>query len=123
MAHSRRSTLLAVVVYTVLRVALFALVWLTIELITPISGIWAIVAALLISGAISIVVLDRPRGRVGAATAGFFGRINARIDAATRAEDDALDALDSRPEGVAAESEPAASDEGEQPAERDAVDK
>ena len=34
-----------------------------------------------------IVVLDRPRGKVGVAAAGFFGRINARIDASARAED------------------------------------
>ena len=88
MASSRTSTVAAVVLYTLLRVGLFALVWLTIELLTPISGIWAIVAGLLISGAISLIVLDRSRARVAAAAAGFFGGINARIDAATRAEDE-----------------------------------
>lgn len=75
------------VIYTVLRIALFAAVWLVLELLTPVHGVWAIVAAILMSGAISIVVLDRPRGQVGVAAAGFFGRINARIEASARAED------------------------------------
>lgn len=73
--------------YTFLRVALFAAVWLVLEFWTPLTGLLAVVAALLMSGAISIVVLDRPRGDLGSVAAGFFGRINARIDAASRAED------------------------------------
>ena len=77
----------AVLIYTLLRVALFLLVWLTIELLTPISGVWAIVVAILISGAISLVLLDRPRNRAGAAAGGFFSRINERIEASARAED------------------------------------
>lgn len=84
----RGSTLAAIALYTLLRVALFALVWLTIELLTPISGLWALVVAILVSGAISLFVLDRPRNRVGLAAAGFFGRINERIEASARAEDD-----------------------------------
>lgn len=117
------SKALAIIVYTALRVALFAAVWLTLELLTPISGLWAIVLAILISGAISIVVLDRPRDRVGAVAAGFFGGINERIEASARAED-----IDDEPavtEGSVTEpvfTEPA-SGEGEQPAQRDAVDK
>ncbi|MCX6433128.1 MAG: DUF4229 domain-containing protein [Actinobacteria bacterium] len=87
MEPARSSKTLAVVVYTVLRIALFVAVWLVLELLTPVHGLWAIVAAILMSGAISIVVLDRPRGKVGVAAAGFFGRINARIDASARAED------------------------------------
>jgi uncharacterized membrane protein YccC len=83
----RSSKALSVVTYTLLRVALFAAVWLALELLTPVYGLWAIVAAILMSGAISIVVLDRPRGEVGAAAAGFFGRINARIEESARAED------------------------------------
>jgi hypothetical protein len=78
----------AVLVYTLLRVALFAVVWLALELLTPVSGVMAIVFAILVSGAISIVVLDRPRGQAGAVAAGFFGRINERIEASARAEDD-----------------------------------
>lgn len=78
----------AILVYTLLRFALFAVVWLVIEFLTPLNGLLALAAAILISGAISVVVLDRQRSAVGAAAAGFFGRINARIDASARAEDD-----------------------------------
>ena len=87
MAASRGSTAKAVVVYTVLRLALFVAIWFAVNLLTPIHGIWAAVAAILISGAISLIVLDRQRGRVGHAAAGFFGRINDRIEASARAED------------------------------------
>jgi len=76
-----------VAVYTLLRVGLFAAVWLVLELLTPVSGVWAIVAAILMSGAISLIALDRQRGAVGTVAAGFFGRINDRIEASARAED------------------------------------
>lgn len=84
---AKASSTRAVLIYTALRIGLFLAVWLTIELLTPISGIWAIVVALLVSGAISIAVLDRPRNQAGLAAAGFFGRINERIEASARAED------------------------------------
>ena len=84
---AKASSTRAVLIYTALRIALFLVVWLTIELLTPISGIWAIVVAILISGAISIVLLDRSRNQAGLAAAGFFGRINERIEASARAED------------------------------------
>ncbi len=100
------SKALAVAVYTVLRVLLFAAVWLTIELLTPISGLLAIIAALLVSGAISLLVLDRQRGRAASVAAGFFGRINERIEASARAEDDDDDASrsDQREQGTEDES-------------------
>jgi Protein of unknown function (DUF4229) len=107
---------MAVAVYTVLRVALFAAVWLTIELLTPINGLLAIIAALLVSGAISLLVLDRQRGRAAAVAAGFFGRINERIEASARAED-----VDDEP--ITAPAPPDASGEGEQAAEHEAIDK
>lgn len=97
---------MALVVYTLLRVALFAVVWVGFEFLTPIHGLWAAVAALLISGAISVVVLDRPRNKVGVAAGRFFGRINERIEASARAEDE-----DELPE----------SGEGEQQSQRDPV--
>jgi hypothetical protein len=78
---------MAFIVYTLLRIALFALVWVIIELVTPIHGLWAAAAAILMSGAISLVVLDRPRNKVGAAAGQFFGRINDRIEASASAED------------------------------------
>lgn len=85
-----RSKAAAILIYTLLRVALFAVVWVVVEFVTPFDGVWAAVAAILISGAISLIVLDRQRGAVGAVAAGFFGRINARIEASARAEDDAI---------------------------------
>ncbi|MCF8527769.1 MAG: DUF4229 domain-containing protein [Candidatus Nanopelagicales bacterium] len=87
MSSTRPATVRALAVYTVLRVALFAVVWGVIWFLTPLDAVWSAVAAILISGAISLVLLDRQRGRVGAAAGGFFSRLNARIDAASRAED------------------------------------
>lgn len=87
MTSSRISTLRSVAVYTVLRFALFLAVWAVLYFLTPLDALWSAVAAILISGAISLVVLDRQRGKVGVAAGGFFSRINARIDAATRSED------------------------------------
>ena len=113
-ASPRSSKALAVLVYTVLRIALFAAVWLTIELLTPINGLLAIIAALLVSGAISLLVLDRQRGRAASVAAGFFGRINDRIEASARAED-----VDDEPVAPAAGD----SGEGQQGAEHEAVDK
>lgn len=106
-----RSTAKAVIVYTLLRVLLFAAVWALVELLTPIHGPWAAAAALLMSGAISVVVLDRWRGPVGQAAGGFFGRINQRIDASAHAEDAALDAAEASGEG---EQEPHGEAVGEQ---------
>lgn len=107
---SRRSTITAVLVYTLLRLALFLVVWAVIAFLTPIKGGWAAAAAIVMSGAISLVVLDRQRGAVGSVAAGFFGRINARIEASARAEDD-----DSRGDELA-------SGDAEQYSEQHAVD-
>lgn len=70
-----------------LRLLLFSLVWLLVQVTTPLRGLLAAVVALLISGVISIVVLNKQRAAMGVALANFFGRINSRIDASTRAED------------------------------------
>lgn len=113
-ATSGGSKTLAVLVYTALRVAVFAAVWLTIELLTPITGLLAIITAILASGAISLLLLDRQRGRAASVAAGFFGRINERIEASARAED-----VDDEPV-----SPPTAdSDEGQKAAEDESVDK
>jgi len=77
----------AILIYTSLRVGLFALIWVIVDLLTPVHGVAAAIVAVLISGALSIVVLDRQRGAVGEVAAGFFGRINSRIEASARAED------------------------------------
>ncbi len=46
-----------------------------------------LVVAFVGSGALSIFVLSNPRNKLGADVGGVFHRINDRIDAATRAED------------------------------------
>ena len=95
------STTAAVIVYTLLRIALFAVVWVLTWLLTPLDGLWSAVAAILVSGALSLVLLDRQRGRVGQAAGRFFSRINDRIDAAARAEDIDDEVPGDEPEGSA----------------------
>jgi hypothetical protein len=80
----------AVAWYTLLRVAIFFAAWFLLQFTTPLRGIGAVVVALLVSGLISLLVLDRQRDAVGSVAAGLFGRINARIDASARAEDELL---------------------------------
>lgn len=77
----------AVLVYTTMRLLMFLAVWLLLQLLTPLRGLWALVLALLVSGAISFFLLNRQRDAMSGVVAGFFGRINDRIDASTRAED------------------------------------
>ena len=71
-----------------MRLGLLFAVWLLLQLVTPLRGLWAVVAAVLVSGAISLFLLQRQRAAMSAVVGGFFGRINARIDQASRAEDD-----------------------------------
>lgn len=77
-----------------MRLLVFIAVWLLLQLLTPLRGLWALVLALLVSGAISFFLLNRQRDAMSGVVAGFFGRINDRIDASTRAED-----VDDLPEG------------------------
>ncbi len=84
----RRSGFAAILVYTGMRVGLFLAVWLLLQLVTPLRGLWAALVAILASGLISIFVLNRQRSAMSAVVGRFFGGINARIDAASRAEDD-----------------------------------
>lgn len=91
MPSSRGHKALAIARYTILRIALFAAVWLLLEVLTPLSLGWTLIGAIVMSGAISVVVLDRSRGEAGQAVGGFFRRINARIDASSHAEDEADD--------------------------------
>mgnify|MGYP006282202021 CR=1 FL=1 len=81
------SKTLALARYTLLRLGLFAVVWLILELVTPLGTAWTLIGAILMSGAISVVVLDRTRGDAARAVGGLFDRINARIDASASAED------------------------------------
>ena len=71
-----------------MRVGLFVGVWLLLQLLTPLRGLWAVAVAILMSGLISLFLLNRQRAAMSSVVGGFFGRINARIDAASQAEDD-----------------------------------
>jgi len=117
----RKGTAFAVLVYTLLRIALFAVVWVVVELVTPIHGLWAAVTALLISGAISVILLDRQRNKVGLAAGRFFGRINERIEASARAEDDDDLPLASPTTTPASGTGPDASGDGKQDAQKQPV--
>lgn len=81
----------SVVTYTLLRVGVFVVFWLPLQFLTPLRGLLAVVTALLMSGAVSLILLDRQRGRAGQVVERFFHGINERIDASTRAEDDLFD--------------------------------
>ena len=87
-----KSPVVAFVVYTLLRLALFAVIWLLIDWLTPLGPLWSAVAAILISGALSLVFLDRQRGAMAQSVGGFFGRLNSRIERSATAEDEADDA-------------------------------
>lgn len=87
MASLRSQRWLAVLTYSGLRLLLLLAVWLLIGLVTPLRGLTSVVVALLVSGGISLFVLNRQRASMSAVVSSFFGRINERIDAAARAED------------------------------------
>jgi hypothetical protein len=76
-----------IAIYTGLRVALLIGVWLLVQAVTPLRGLLAIAVALVISGVISFIVLDRSRDRASAGLSGAFRRINERIEQSTTAED------------------------------------
>ena len=82
-----RARWVAFLFYTLLRLLLFGAVWLLVQILTPWRGLLAIAVAILISGGISLFVLDRPRGQLAAGVDAFIRRINDRIDASARAED------------------------------------
>jgi len=73
-------------VYTFLRILLLVAVA-GLLYATGLRGPLLLLAAFLLSGAVSLVVLRGPRSEFGDSVSGFFGRINARIDEATSAED------------------------------------
>ena len=100
MASAQARRWLAVLTYTGLRVLLLLAVWFILQLFTPLRGWLSVAVALVISGLVSLFLLNRQRASMGLVVSSFFGGINARIDAATRAEDDDLDLE------VLAESEP-----------------
>lgn len=74
-------------IYTGMRILLFIAIWLLLQLLTPLRGLWGVAAAILISGLISIFVLNRQRDAMSSTVGAFFRRINERIDESARAED------------------------------------
>lgn len=89
-----------------MRVGLFVAVWLLLQLVTPLRGLWAAVGAIVISGLISIVLLNRQRSAMGGVVGGFFRGINDRIDAASRAEDIPDDEAEGQQSGVGDDERP-----------------
>lgn len=89
-----------VVVYTAMRLGLFLAVWWLLQLVTPLRGLWAVALAIVVSGVISIFLLNRQRTAMGDVVGGFFGRINQRIDEASRTEDEPEDQAEGQPEGI-----------------------
>ena len=79
-----------VVVYTVARLGLFVGAYLLLG-VSGARGLLLLALAFLVSGLLSLVLLNGPRSGFSAAVAGYFGRINGRIDAAARAEDEPQD--------------------------------
>lgn len=51
-------------------------------------GLPLLLLAFVVSGIASLFVLDRQRDALGSSVGGFFSRLNARIDASARAEDE-----------------------------------
>jgi len=76
-----------IAVYTALRVALLAAVWLLIQVVTSMRGLLALAVALVISGAISFVLLDRSRDRASVGLSRVFRGIDERIERSKVAED------------------------------------
>lgn len=60
---------------------------------TGARGLLLLVLAFLVSGALSLVWLDRPRGQMGAGLGRVMGRMNDKIDAAAAREDHLQEAL------------------------------
>jgi hypothetical protein len=102
---------IAVLAYTTLRLLIFAAVWAVLQFLTPLRGLWSITLAILVSGAISMFALSKQRDAVSIGVSRFFGGLNARIDASTRAEDDENESEPLDETASLDESEPSAEDE------------
>lgn len=79
--------MLAFIRYSTLRLAMLLAVGFVMYLF-GMRGIALAVAAFLVSGVLSLVLLNRQRDQLGQSVGGLFSRINARIDANTRKEDE-----------------------------------
>lgn len=76
-----------VLTYTLGRIGLFLAVFGMLALAGA-RGLLLIALAFLLSGLLSLIMLDGPRSGMSQRVAGYFGRINDRIEEASRAEDD-----------------------------------
>ena len=76
-----------IALYTGLRVALLAAVWLVIQVVTPLRGLIAAGVAVVISAVISMFLLDRTRDKASIGLWGIFRRIDERIERSRTAED------------------------------------
>jgi Protein of unknown function (DUF4229) len=74
--------------YTVIRLALFAVVTAVLWLVGVRANLFLLLAlGLVLSGFISLFALDRSRDAASTSVTGAFGRMNQRIEASARAED------------------------------------
>lgn len=79
-------------VYTGLRLALLAAVWLIVQLVTPWRGLLAVAVALAVSGVIGFFLLDRTRDAASVSVWRVFRRIDDRIQRNALVEDALVDA-------------------------------
>ena len=85
---AEKTNWIAFAAYTLLRVGLFVIAWGLLVWLTPLTGVFAAVLAILISSIVSIPLLSHQRDAFSVGVAGFFKRMNERIDASARAEDE-----------------------------------
>ena len=75
--------------YTLVRLALFAVVTVVLWLVGVRANLFLLLAlGLVLSGFISLFALDRSRDAASTSVTGAFRRMNQRIEASARAEDD-----------------------------------
>jgi hypothetical protein len=72
--------------YTLARLGLLVIT-LGIGYLLGLEGPWLIILAFLVSGLLSLVLLNNQRAQLGGRISGYFSRINQKIDANTRKED------------------------------------
>lgn len=100
-------------IYTLLRIGMVLVFWLLLALFVPMPWPISLAAAVLLSGMISLFVLNRVRDGASYSVTNYFTRMNARIDRASVEEDARLDALEAAQREQAAQA--AAQDDNAQP--------
>lgn len=119
-ATAQRAGRHPILVYSLLRLGLLLVVWVPLQFLTPLRGVLAIVVALLLSGVLSYLLLDRQRDAMSTVVGRVFSRIDERIERGKAAEDDGpADADGAVPMDVDEAAEPPAASAGEPVAEAD----